>query len=176
MTRKIALLAIGGNEHRQLNQAGNRHGHIRREAGIVFSPVEHEDNVQSSDEEVARIQEIVGELIGRPMTGSDGSPAGVITLKDILFVAPYNMQVRRLRSGLLTGARVGSVDGFASGRASGIHRGRDVRFSARNVSVSYHSDVAGPVWCQESVRLMAASSGQRGNSPSSFLARPMAGT
>ena len=88
------LQAAAGNEHRQLVRAGNGSRHIGREAGIVFSPVEHEDNVQCSEEEVARIREIVRELIGRPKTGSNGSPAGVITLKDILFVAPYNMQVR----------------------------------------------------------------------------------
>ena len=101
-----------GKEHRQLIRARKLPELIAREAGIVFSPVEHEDNVQSSDEEVARIREIVGELIGRPKTGSDGGPAGAITLKDILFVAPYNVQVRRLREALGPGARVGSVDKF----------------------------------------------------------------
>jgi len=33
-------------------------------------------------------------------------------IQDILFVAPYNMQVRRLREALGPGARVGSVDKF----------------------------------------------------------------
>ena len=101
-----------GKEHRQLIRARKLPELIAREAGIVFSPVEHEDNVQFSDDEVAQIREIVGELIGRPKTGSDGGPAGAITLKDILFVAPYNVQVRRLREALGPGARVGSVDKF----------------------------------------------------------------
>jgi hypothetical protein len=54
-----------GKEHRQLIRARKLPELIAREAGIVFSPVEHEDNVQFSDDEVAQIREIVGELIGQ---------------------------------------------------------------------------------------------------------------
>jgi len=35
-----------------------------------------------------------------------------VRIDDILFVAPYNMQVRQLRASLPAGARVGSVDRF----------------------------------------------------------------
>lgn len=81
-------------------------------AGIVFSPVEHDGNTQASDEELARILAITQQLLGRAKTGRDGKPAGVVGIEDILFVAPYNLQVRKLRDALPQGARVGSVDKF----------------------------------------------------------------
>src|SRR5262249_27257252 len=40
----------------------------------------------------------------------------VLTLKDILIVAPYNMQVRKIRN-RIAGARVGSVDKFQGQQA-----------------------------------------------------------
>ncbi|MBI1389034.1 MAG: TM0106 family RecB-like putative nuclease [bacterium] len=85
-------------------------GLIRRENGIVFSGVEHDGNIQRSDEEVERIMAICGELKGRPYTDANGKtrPLG---LDDILFIAPYNAQVRALQSAL-PDARVGSVDRF----------------------------------------------------------------
>ena len=96
-TQRLALPAAGGKL-------------VRQDYGIVFSPVEHDGNTQGSDEEVARIQEIVGELIGRTLTNRDGK-ARPLTLLDILFVAPYNMQVRKLQD-RFPDARVGSVDKF----------------------------------------------------------------
>ncbi len=83
---------------------------VRQEYGIVFSPVEHDGNTQGSEEEVERIQEIVGELLGRVLTDRDGKTRP-LNLKDILFVAPYNMQVHKLQE-RFPEARVGSVDKF----------------------------------------------------------------
>jgi uncharacterized protein len=85
---------------------------IAREAGLVFVPVEHVGNTQASDEEVDVVCAIVDELVGREVTDEQGQPAGRLTLDDILFVAPYNMQVRRLREALGEDAAVGSVDLF----------------------------------------------------------------
>jgi predicted RecB family nuclease len=85
---------------------------ITRESGLVFVPVEHVGNTQASDEEVDVICAIVDELVGREVTDEQGQPAGQLTLDDILFVAPYNMQVRRLREALGEDAAVGSVDLF----------------------------------------------------------------
>jgi uncharacterized protein len=73
---------------------------VRQNCGILFSPVVHEGNTQSSREEADRIVELTGEL-PRP-----------VAISDILFVAPYNAQVRLLRERLPTGAKVGSVDKF----------------------------------------------------------------
>ena len=85
---------------------------IRKASGICFVPVEHEGNTQGSDEEAEIIRQIVRELIGTPVwPGEDGRPR-TLTLRDILFVAPYNYQVNKLKAALGPGARVGSVDKF----------------------------------------------------------------
>lgn len=88
------------------------------EAGLLFVPVEHEGNSQGSDEEVAIIQELVAELLGREKTDATGKGKGPVTLGDILFVAPYNMQVRKLEAALGPGARIGSVDRFQGQEAA----------------------------------------------------------
>jgi uncharacterized protein len=86
---------------------------ITKEAGILFVPVEHTGNSQSSEEEVEVIAEIVDELLGRTLIGDDGAPAGALTLADhFLFVTPFNMQVRKLQKRLGADARIGSVDKF----------------------------------------------------------------
>lgn len=89
----------------------NRGGLIDKESGVVFNGVEHDGNIQQSDEEIARVVAIYGELLGRPYTAADGTtkPLG---LEDFLFIAPYNAQVRALQAALPAGARVGSVDKF----------------------------------------------------------------
>ena len=46
---------------------------IAGESGIVFSGVEHDGNIQQSDEEVARVLAIYQELQGRMYTAKDGS-------------------------------------------------------------------------------------------------------
>jgi uncharacterized protein len=86
-------------------------GIIAKEHGIVFSPVEHDGNIQQSDEEVARVKAIYDELIGRSYRDKDGKNRP-LALNDFLFIAPYNAQVRALQSALPQGARVGSVDKF----------------------------------------------------------------
>ena len=86
-------------------------GAVPVESGILFHPVPHTGNTQASDEEVAAIQNILHLLLGRSFTDSKGA-SRLIGLQDILFVAPYNMQVRRLERALPRGARIGSVDRF----------------------------------------------------------------
>ena len=98
--------------NRVIRLPGGGGEHVTKEAGIVFSEVEHEGNGQASDEEVERIVEVVHELVGRTRTDADGEPVGRIGLDDILFIAPYNMQVRKLKAALPDGARVASVDKF----------------------------------------------------------------
>ena len=89
----------------------NANGLITKEAGVVFSGVEHEGNIQQSDEEVERVKAIYAELLGRAFTDKNGTTKP-LTLDDFLFIAPYNAQVRALQSALPTAARVGSVDKF----------------------------------------------------------------
>ncbi len=93
-----------------LSQTGGRI--ITREAGLVFVSVPHEGNTQASDEEVQAVREVVGELLGRDITDTSGQRLRPLQLSDILCVAPYNMQVRKLQTALGPDARVGTVDKF----------------------------------------------------------------
>lgn len=84
---------------------------VTTESGIVFSGVEHDGNIQQSDEEVQRVKAIYDELLGRLYTAKDGTTRP-LALADFLFIAPYNAQVRALQAALPSAARVGSVDKF----------------------------------------------------------------
>lgn len=86
-------------------------GTVALESGILFHPVPHTGNTQASHEEVAAILKILDSLLGRTFTDSKGD-SRPLALEDILFVAPYNMQVRHLEKTLPNGAKVGSVDRF----------------------------------------------------------------
>ncbi len=67
------------------------------ESGIVFSGVEHDGDIQRSDEEVERVKAIYNELLNRPFTDKDGKTKP-LELSDFLFIAPYNAQVRALKN------------------------------------------------------------------------------
>jgi predicted RecB family nuclease len=96
---------------------GNRAVLVRKESGIVFVGIEHDGNIQQSDEEVKQIVAVYREMLGRLFTGSDGSTKP-LDLQDFLFIAPYNAQVRTLKAKLPKGARVGSVDKFQGQEAA----------------------------------------------------------
>jgi predicted RecB family nuclease len=87
------------------------------ESGIVFSGIEHDGDIQQSDEEVVRVRSIYNELLGRAYTNKDGKTKP-LELSDLLFIAPYNAQVRALKAALPKGARVGSVDKFQGQEAA----------------------------------------------------------
>ena len=84
---------------------------VTKESGILFSGIQHDANVQQSDEEVERVKAIHAEMLGRLYTAKDGS-IRALGLNDFLFFAPYNAQVRALQRALPSGARAGSVDRF----------------------------------------------------------------
>jgi hypothetical protein len=84
---------------------------VPAETGVVWVPVGHDGCTQASDEECEAIAGIVGELLRRKVVGRDGKERRM-TPADILVVAPFNLQVRRLREALGPEARVGSVDKF----------------------------------------------------------------
>ena len=90
--------------------AGSK-GILNKEAGIITVPVMHEGNTQASDEEVEQIVSLAHELLGRIFTNKKGKQR-TIDWDDILFVAPYNYQVNKLKAALGDKARVGSVDKF----------------------------------------------------------------
>ncbi len=87
-------------------------GYIQKPSGLVFVPVEHTDNTQASEEEVAVIAAVVSELTGLAYISDRGQQRGVIGSQDILIVAPYNLQVRKLQAHLSDRARIGTVDKF----------------------------------------------------------------
>lgn len=90
---------------------------VTKESGIVFSEIEHDGDIQQSEEEVERVAALYNELLGRSYTAKDGT-MNPLNLQDFLFIAPYNAQVRALRSSLPKGARVGSVDKFQGQEAA----------------------------------------------------------
>jgi uncharacterized protein len=83
-----------------------------RSAGLAFVPVIHQDNTQSSPEEVTKICSLAKRLAACELTGLDGKVIGSLGLTGILVVAPYNLQVRALRRALPEAVRVGTVDRF----------------------------------------------------------------
>ena len=84
---------------------------VPAETGIVWVPVEHDGCTQSSDEECDAIVAIVEELLRRSVVDREGLERPM-TAGDILIVAPFNLQVRCLRSRLDSRIRIGSVDRF----------------------------------------------------------------
>jgi uncharacterized protein len=81
----------------------------------VYVSVEHEGNVYESEEEEERIAELVRDLVGLRLHGCDGR-IHPLRHEDILMVAPYNLQVRRLER-RFPGVRVGTVDKFQGQQA-----------------------------------------------------------
>lgn len=86
------------------------------EAGIIYLPVVHKNNSQASIEERSAIIDLTKKLLGREKTDKTGKVVGTITMDDILFVAPYNLQVsllsQELKNEFSVDAKVGSVDKF----------------------------------------------------------------
>ena len=89
---------------------------MTRTAGLVYAPVEHAGNVYESTEEEEQIARLVRALMAQRLRGKDGSVRH-LTAGDILVVAPYNLQVRRLERRLRP-IRVGTVDKFQGQEAA----------------------------------------------------------
>jgi uncharacterized protein len=76
-------------------------------------PVAHRGNDSQSVEEAEKVALIVQGLLREGATWIDrNGQTGLLTLDDILIVAPYNAQVSLLSQHLPPGARVGTVDKF----------------------------------------------------------------
>jgi uncharacterized protein len=114
--------------------------------GLAVLAVEHQGCGQSSREEARAIAHAVRALLGTTLTDE----RGVRSLEegDVLVVAPYNAQVRALRSALPAGVRVGTVDkfqgqeaavvfvSFASSSKEDAPRGIDFTFDRHRVNVA----------------------------------------
>ncbi|WP_375271332.1 TM0106 family RecB-like putative nuclease [Sphingomonas sp.] len=84
---------------------------LLRPHGLRMVAMHHEGCAQVCPEEAALTAELVGSLIGQRYIDRQGKE-GVIGLRNILVVAPYNLQVNALKAALPNGARVGTVDKF----------------------------------------------------------------
>jgi uncharacterized protein len=84
---------------------------LAKQSGIVFFPVKHELNSQSCDEEVELVYQLVRDLLGRNAVGKDGAKI-VLGPEHLLIVAPFNLQVRKLKTKLGGDYRIASVDKF----------------------------------------------------------------
>jgi DNA polymerase III delta prime subunit len=135
------------NDNQRIQVPEGYQGIFNKEAGIITIPVFHEGNTQSSEEEVELIVLLANELIGRTFTTKNGTERP-IDWKDILFVAPYNHQVNKLRLALSKQAKVGSVDKFqgqeapivflsmCASNANESPRGMDFLFNKNRINVA----------------------------------------
>jgi len=92
-----------------------RRRRIYKAAGLVYVPVGHDGDTFESDEEVAAVREIVSELCGHTLLAGGSAPRR-LSFADILVVAPFNLQVRKLEAAL-PDVRVGTVDKFQGQQA-----------------------------------------------------------
>jgi uncharacterized protein len=100
-----------------------------------------------SPEEADRVGQIFRSLQGLPWTDRDGATRP-LRVEDLLVVAPYNAQVRRLIEALPAEARVGTVDKFqgqeapvviysmATSSIDDAPRGLDFLFSLNRLNVA----------------------------------------
>jgi superfamily I DNA and/or RNA helicase len=96
------------NTKQRLNTVGPLDG-----TGLRFAPVEHSGSQNESPEKIERISSFIDGLLARDstLTHKNGETR-LLTLEDILVVAPYNAQVSALREKLSPGTTVGTVDKF----------------------------------------------------------------
>jgi uncharacterized protein len=117
--------------------------------GLSFIPITHEGCSQRSDEEAELIRGMYADLLTASYVDRKGE-THAMTMANILVVAPYNLQVNRLKQVLPEGARVGTVDKFQGQEAeavlvsmttsSGEYLPRDIEFlfskNRLNVAIS----------------------------------------
>jgi len=115
--------------------------------GLRYLPVHHSGNRTLSPEEIDRVNQTFRALVGLPWTNREGATRS-LAAEDVLVVAPYNAQVRRLIETLPDGARVGTVDKFqgqeapvviysmATSSVDDAPRGMDFLFSLNRLNVA----------------------------------------
>jgi len=116
-------------------------------AGTHLLTVEHSDNRTASAEEVAAVRSLLDQLDGARWTDARGATRR-LDVQDVLVVAPYNAQVKRLRSALQGRAVAGTVDRFqgsqapitvysmATSSAEEVPRGLEFLFSRNRLNVA----------------------------------------
>lgn len=117
--------------------SGATRSSITTGTGIQYLPVNHHGNTVGSQEEVERVTQLVQDLQQCGFTEDAGATHRPLRLEDILIVAPYNVQVSRLKEALPSGARVGTVDKFQGQEAPVVilsMASSDVRDSPRGAA------------------------------------------
>jgi predicted RecB family nuclease len=108
------LTARPENRKQRLNTRGFLDG-----TGLRFVPVQHVGNEIESPEEVEKIAALINGLLKSRATWTNKTGRkGLLTLDEILVVAPYNAQVSALARTLPEGAKVGTVDKFQGQEAA----------------------------------------------------------
>jgi uncharacterized protein len=118
-------------------------------SGLRFVPVKHSGNQSESPEEVEAVASLVESLLNDRMTWTNKKgEEKLLTLADILIVAPYNAQVSLLLQRLPKGARIGTVDKFqgqeapvvfysmTTSTAADAPRGMEFLYSANRLNVA----------------------------------------
>src|SRR2546428_228442 len=115
--------------------------------GLRYFPVDHGGNRTMSPEEVDRVNQTFRAILSLRWTNREGATRP-IAVEDVLVVAPYNAQVRRLIEALPIGARAGTVDKFQGQEAPAViysmatssvddaPRGMDFLFSLNRLNVA----------------------------------------
>jgi len=119
--------------------------------GLRFMPVDHAGNMSASPEEAQTVAAEIRKMVGASWTNRDGV-TGPLREQDVMVVAPYNAQVRRLRDALrmagLAGVPVGTVDKFqgreapvifysmATSSAEDVPRSLEFLFSRNRLNVA----------------------------------------
>jgi uncharacterized protein len=116
-------------------------------AGLSFLGVAHDGCTQSSPAEAEAIALLIEDLL-RHRVQKSSTTIDPITLKDILVVAPYNMQVNLLKQRLPQGTKIGTVDKFqgqqaavvivsmTTSRGEDVPRGTDFLFNRNRFNVA----------------------------------------
>jgi superfamily I DNA and/or RNA helicase len=99
--------------------------------GLRYLSVPTNGNQSSSPEEAEAIARLVADVLASDTTCIDKNGAErLITLEDILIIAPYNAQVFELKE-RITGARIGTVDKF---------QGQEAPIAIYSMTTSSHTD------------------------------------
>jgi len=112
------LEADKGNANQKLMLVERTHEAVKP-TGISFIPIAHDGCSQRSDEEAELIRRIYEDLLQSRYVDREGTEHAM-TVENILVVAPYNLQVNRLKLVLPAGARVGTVDKFQGQEAEAV--------------------------------------------------------
>ena len=120
------LTSISGCKNQSVNTRGIIDG-----PGLFYLPVFHSGNTSSSVEEATAVRRLVADILETGETWTDrGGTQKVITLNDIVIIAPYNAHVCEIQK-LLPTARVGTVDKF---------QGQEAAIAIFSMATSTYSD------------------------------------